>query len=341
MAISINVNSSIDQNSRTSGNRRNSENTKKTTGASFAGANGDPSGNALVQKKKEAQQKAYKIVSDAFENEKSIDNSIEERRTLRSQKLQEMNDYKDEANSYMDKLKTLKETYNIADDSKQQKDLEFLEGYMDKTNGLSDESLTFDDIKKRAEIMSQPLTEYQRDALGLYTQATTARVGARNAQNTMMDATADITSIKQSRLKSHAMVDAQKQGDQLIDASNDTIVGMAMQAAMEHQDEINQENQDKQKKLKDDKKDEEKKQEKIDERQALEEAVIEGTRQAVEDAVNEQKKNNQDDTEIDYSVISQITDTSSKDVSNSLDELKNSMKLLEADLKGIKVDTEL
>ena len=79
--------------------------------------------------------------------------------------------------------------------------------------------------------------------------------------------------------------------------------------------------------------------EKIKEDRAMQEALIEGTKEAAERAEAQRKKNETPD--IDLTDMMDMIDQqngSTSQMQQELSDIKSSMKVLEADLKGIKVD---
>ncbi len=69
--------------------------------------------------------------------------------------------------------------------------------------------------------------------------------------------------------------------------------------------------------------------------------MTEGTKEAVEEAKEEAERS--DAPDMDVSEVTEFVkgNSAAEDVGQSLEEIRNSMNLLEADLKGIKVDQEI
>lgn len=292
----------------------------------------------IEEKRKQAQQKAFKVVSDAWENDQKIDESIRKRQ----EDFLEQADAKAEAKTQLavveQNMKDLQEAYGVEDDSAEQKDLLILEKYYDTKNGVPHEELTEEESKRLVELFNQPMTEYQKAALELNDQAGMWRKEIENAKSGMEDDIKDIKSIERERLKSHPMVDAQKEADGILAAADKEILGMLVQEGTDHIDDKFEEEQEKAKEREEEEKQEEERQEKIEEKRAIQEALIEGTKEAVQEAVVKARKNDSDDLEMTDMLSKAVEETASDGVGKSLDEIKNSMKLLEADLKGIKVD---
>lgn len=295
----------------------------------------------IAQKRKEAQEKAWSVVENAWKNDSAVDEMIDSRKkhavemeTWKKERQQELSGIEDDK-------KVLKELYEIADGSEEQKNLELLEKWQDNKNGVSHEALTEDEQKRLEELFGQPLTEYQERALELNERAGVCKKDIAQADLQMRDADNDVRSIQRERLKSDPMLKAQKQAEAIKESANNEIIGMLVEEATEHIDEVMEDAQEKAEETANEKEEREEHLEELKEQRKLQEAVAEGTKQAVEEARAEQRRN--DAPDIQMKEMLDITTGSSKvdEVQNELDEIKNNMKLLAADLKGIKVDEEI
>lgn len=295
----------------------------------------------IAQKRMEAQEKAWNIVKNAWDNDTSVDAVMQERRAhyaemeaLRREATESLADVNDDK-------EVLRELYEVKMDSKEQQDLELLEKEQDYKNGVSHEAPTKEELERLAELHQQPLTEYQERALELNDRAGNFKLQIEDANRRMQDDTSDIYRISQERLKSNPMLEAQKAAEDIMKAANDEIIGMLVQESKEHVDEKLEENEEKAEKAAEE---QEEKDEQLDElklKRAVQEALIEGTKEAVEKAKAIERQNEAPDIEITEMVDIAKGSELSKDVGQSLDEIKSSMNLLEADLKGIKVDEEV
>lgn len=290
------------------------------------------------EKRKQAQQKAWNVVSEAWAADNAVDDMIQERRDY----YNEAKKVRDEAASQIyhlnEEAACLQEQYNIEDDSQEQKDLELLKKASDIWSGFSDETLTEDEVMRLRDMDTSQLTEYQKRALELNSRAGVYKDELQKANLKMEGALSDIRSIQLERLKSHAMADADKQAEQILEAAGKEIIADITNDAQENIEEKQEEADKKAEKEAEKKEDREQELKEIKEKRAIEEAVMEGTKEAVERAKAEIRKN--EAPKIDITNMIDITETNiqGKDVKSSLDEIKNSMKLLDADLSGIKVD---
>lgn len=320
--------------------RQNKNASRKTV---FAGdLNLDP----IAQKRKKAQEKAMKIVSDAWAREQKMEQGIVKRRAHYEDMKAEVEEY----NAQLSRLQTaeedLKAEYQIDPESQEQKDLELLEKQQDIEKGLVSRSeLTAEEEKRLAELENQPLTEYQKRALDYHDQAGIYQVWKNEAEAKMKDDQADIRSIKQALLdqKRTPMEEAQEAKEEILEAASKEIIGMIREDGMENIDEAQEEIEEKAEKTAEKQEEEEERLEEKKVQRAIQEAFIEGTKEAIERAEAIVRRSENKEPELDMDAMLEYNEDGgiSKDVGKSLDELKFSMNVLEADLKGIQVDEEV
>lgn len=308
---------------------------------SFFAGNSNIAKDPVALKRKEAQQKAMKVVQDAWANDKSVDDSIESRRKHYKDTEARLETSRKELTSIREDESALQQIYEVSEDSKEQQDLELLKKRQDFNEGVISTPLTEEEQERLKEIDSKPLTEYQERALALNKRAGVLRKDIKDARQQMRDDVNDIKNIQLERLKSNPMVDAQNAADDIIGAANKEIIGMAVQEAKEEIDKKMEEEEEKAKDSAEDKEEKEEVLEAMQERRAIQEALVEGTKEAIEEAEARRRRNEAPDMEITEMIDITKTGAQTGDVQKSLQDIKNSMNLLEADLKGIKVDEEI
>lgn len=102
-----------------------------------------------------------------------------------------------------------------------------------------------------------------------------------------------------------------------------------------------EEEKEKTEEKKEENKEKEEKLEDLREKIAIQEALIEGTKEAMEDAKREVKRNNEPEIDMDDMIDIAKGYKNPEEVQKGLADIKNNMKILEADLKGIKIDEEV
>lgn len=291
----------------------------------------------IAKKRKEAQQKAMKIMQNAWGSDQEVENSIQERRD-HYDKLKRL---KEETQSVLEDLEgnkaALREEYGISADSEEQKDLELLEKMQNQNSGLQ-EDFTEEELERLGELMEKPLTEYQKEALNLNKQMIKFKKDIVNTEDQMRKEQQNIRDIKLEKLKSDPMVEAQKSAEDLLKAASDEIIGMLKEEAVEHIDEELEEKKEEAKEAAEKKKEKEERQEEIEEKRAIQEAIIAKTKEAVEKAEAAKKRREMPDVSIEEAIDFVHPNAQTQDVQKMLNDLKHSMNLLEADLKGIQVD---
>lgn len=315
---------------------------EKQGGKSYFGGNLNLAEDPIEKRREEAKRQAWKVVSNAWGSDNAVDRQMDERRAHYG----EMQALKEEAGRQVDALngrkEELRELYQVSEDSEEQEELKLLEKAQDYKNGVSHERPTMEEQKRIAEIEARGLTEYQSRALELNDQAAKFKLDARDAERAMVDDIGDVNAIKLERLKSHAMVDAQKAAESIMETANKEIIGMAVQEGMDHIDEKMEEAEEKAEENMEKKEEREELLEEQQEMRALQEAFIEGTREAVERAEAEHRQNEAPDIEItDIVDIIKHHGDAANQVQSDLKDIQSSMKVLEADLKGIKVDDKI
>lgn len=303
MAININVNNTNLGVNGTFFKGMNEQGSRKT----LLMENNNNQNNSIAEKRKEAQKKAMKVVSDAWDTDKAIDKSIEERRNHYQEMLSLKNEAQSQINDINNQIDALKEEYGITDE-------------LESKNWPTD-------FKQAYSALKEPMGELKKQI--------------EDADKLMKDDVADIRAIAIERLKSNPMLDAQKTADAIHAATDEEIIGMVMQEAKDNIEEKMEEAQEKAEKDAEKKEVEEEKLEDIKEVKAMQEAMIARTKEAVDKAEARHEENNAPDIPLeDLMKLAQINSETGK-AQKALKDIKNSMSLLEADLTGIEVDEEV
>lgn len=309
---------------------------KKTVFAGNLNLANDP----IAQKRKEAQEKAFKLVKDAWENDREVEKSVTSMKEHYYGLQAENLEYGKELDDIHEDEKVLQELYGVPEDSKEQEELELLKKRQDYNNRVG-EAPTKEEYERLAEIDRQGLTEYQQRALALNGRSGILRKKMNDNKEIMQVDVANVKSILLEKLKSDPMADAQKAAEEIKQAANDEIIGMLKQDAMDYIDEKLEEAEKQADKKAEEKEEKEKLQEEIELKRAVQEAMIEQTKEAVDRAKAKEQQQEAPDMDFDEMLDLTRNNPAAGDVQQGLADIKNSMKLVEADLKGIKVDEEV
>lgn len=232
---------------------------------------------AVTQRKMHAQQKALKMIGDAWDGDRKIDRNIQEIRDMLVQ-LHEEKDVNLEVIAQGEAQKEeLRQQYGVAPDSREQKDLELLEKNADALRHPDEIFLTEEEKERLKEIKGQPpeteedfellqrkaeadekgletawteeeqarlkemegilLTEYQKRCMEIDTYQQFYEKKNDLIDDKIEAYNGSVRAIRQERLKFHEMVNAQKKADAVMEAASKEAVGMLMEEAKDHVDE--------------------------------------------------------------------------------------------------------
>ncbi len=272
----------------------------------------------IAAKREEAKKKAMDIIGKAFANESKIDDDLNKRR----RHIRELSDENalatKEIKEYEDMRLDLRDRYGIDPDSQEEKDLRLLEKEIDSLRPDSRINLTEDDYKELKRIKEAGLSEYQERSLEIRSYEGPAKETIYQNKLEIQTENAIITAVELERLKSHALLDAQKQAEDILDDASKEIMGMLADEAKEHIDDELEE------KIEDSK-------EKAEEKKELEERI-----EKVRDDKKEREKISEDILES----VAEMIKTSSElnDAKQEIKDMMSKMKLIEEDIKGAAVD---
>ena len=182
--------------------------------------------------------------------------------------------------------------------------------------------------------------EYQSRMLEANSQLDAAKTRMDEADKAMMAARQTLTDAETEKNKTHAMADAQDESETIMAEAEKAVIGMAMNEAKEHIEEKAQEEQEKVQEKKEEKEEQEEIEAEREEKKAIQEALVEGTKESVQEAREDSRKRKADDIDLTDVIGTDPVHRleNAGDVQAALNEIKNKMALVDADLKGIKVD---
>lgn len=272
----------------------------------------------IVLRRKEAQKQAMIVVGDVWNDDRAIDEDLQARRDLVKGLQQENKEMQGQIRKLEEEQTALQEQYGVADDSKEQKDLELLREYRKMKTGRGG-NLTEEEYEYASKINEEDLTDYQRQQLDLDEFKYYYQDGIDENDRKMKQEIATIQVISQERLKNSPMVKAQKEAAKIMEAASEEIVGMVVEDAKNHIDEEKEEKEEQAEKIK-------------EEREEME-------------ALREKQKERKEDWEefLDNMPTEELLslEMSGKDLKQEVQNIMNKMKLITEDMKGAKVDESL
>ena len=178
--------------------------------------------------------------------------------------------------------------------------------------------LSDEEREEIARIKEKGLTQYQQDSLAMKEDERYFAEAIHKGEQEIETENATITGTKIERLKTHAMTDAQKEAEQIMQKASEDIVNLLVGEAKDH---IEEELEEKKEAAK----------EEAEKREELQEKV---------DAAKERKKEQEEFTEeILEATRGQGTGAAGmNEAQQEIKDMMNKMKLIEEDIKGAAVD---
>lgn len=285
-------------------------------GVLFAGNMAGTVTDRIEQKKQQARKQANKRIMNQFAQDNKTTDSLRECRDRIKELQSAQSELRDKSLECQGKKEALKETYGVAEDSQEQKDLELLEkaNEMNKTGSLS--SLSKEELDRIQEM--GPLSEYQQNALAYDRVSDAYDMQIDRMNNQIAGERNAIYETKQGMLKQHGMADAKKAANSILDAASDSIMGMLYSEAKQHVDEEMEKLVEAAKEASEKKEEEEKKQE----------------------GVKEEKQESQELTEKIQESAGQ-KETVQEDVQQEINKIMTEAGVQEEDWKGIIVNEQI
>ncbi len=274
--------------------------------------------NKLQQKKKQAQEKAMKVVAEAFAGDKKIDEDLQERRDKVASLTKENQKLLDQVKEIDQCQDACMEEYGIGQDSEEQKGLELLRKEEKFYRGEG-EALTGEEQEAVNALKKAGLTDYQKRQREWDAQKHHFQTEIEENQKQIVEEYAIIRGTKLERLKSDPMVKAKKESDAILEASGREVTGMIMDEVKETIDKSREEEKEKAQKLEEKQKEQEELIEKQKEKRREEKEILENM--PVEEMVT----------------MGQQKETIQKEIKNIVNELK----LVAEDIKGARVNEEI
>lgn len=312
-------------------NTVNGFNSRKNTVKVFS--NSQDSQDKILQKRKEAREKAMDLVKGVFEAEKSIDDDLKERAERRDKAQRDIEDSLKGLKEIDEYKKELMGKYGVAEDSQEQADLKLLEKRRDSMKPDSDIVLTKEDKERLAQIDEAGMTEYQQLSLEADASGGIYRQTIKDSRKVILEENAIIRAIGLERLKSHPMADAKMQAEDIMASANKEIIGMIMDEGKDTVDEKMEEIKEEMEAAKEDKKEQEEYIEEIQQRNEELEAATEKRRE-------ENKKSDLVLPDVPVEQLLEL-DAIKTEVQQEVQNILSEMKMVAEDMKGSVVDTEL
>lgn len=305
-------------------NRReqNTQNTKKNVDGRFL-IEGS-SKEQIEKKRKLAQKQAMKLVKDAFSGDQATKQNIEDLKAQKAETVAEYQEKMQQIGNISAEKDKLRETYGIAQDSQEQRDLELLEKYQNNKLGIFTDDFSKEEIDRLKELANEPRTEYQKQVLSLNGKKAALQSDADLMQQQIMVLTQNQSDAKVDQLKSQDMLKAGDAAEEIQKAASDEIVGMVIADAKEKLDKELEEKKEEAEKKTEEKEEQDERIEKAKEERKEDREMIEGDLDA-------------EKLQADASLQKQSV-TQSEETTQRINQIMKKNHLINEDLKGIEID---
>lgn len=275
----------------------------------------------IAAKRQQAQKRAMKIIGDAFDGERKIDEDLKARREKVDVLSKEIGENKKALMDLEAERAALREQYEVDPDSQEEKDLELLAKEVESNFEGSGIILSPEERMQIAKIKEAGLTEYQQHSLELKGYEEPYATELSRAEKEVATENAIIKGVQLERLKSSPMVKAQNQAGNVLEEAGREILGMLVEEGTEHIDEIQEEKKE----------------------QAEKEAEKQEELQEQLDAAKEKKKEQEEFTEEILEATEKLASSANQmsDAQQEVKDMMSKMKLIELDIKGAAVDSEI
>lgn len=278
----------------------------------------------IEKKRKLAQKQAMKLVKDAFSGDQAIKQTIEDLKAQKAETVAEYQEKMKQIGNISEEKDKLRETYGIAQDSQEQKDLELLEKYQNNKLGIFSDDFSKEEIDRLKELANEPRTEYQKQVLALNGKKAALQSDADLMQQQIMVLTQNQSDAKVDQLKSQDMLKAGDAAEEIQKAASDEIVGMVIADAKEKLDKELEEKKEEAEKKTEEKEEQDERIEKAKEERKEDREMIEGDLDA-------------EKLQADASLQKQSV-TQSEETTQRINQIMKKNHLINEDLKGIEID---
>ena len=315
--------------------------TAEKSGNNTAVSGANLTGESLIsQRQNLARKNAMKIVTDAFDQEKKLDNQMQSIKDRIKELQDDISKMDKEDGECREHLKELQEHYGVDENSEEHKQLERL--------------VVLNNLGKLTQKDLDNMTEYQHK--GLY-DLSTVRGNEREIdrlKETQMAYVQGYADIKRERSKSQDMLKAQDAAEEIMDSMNSETISLLTEEAVEHIDEEQKEREEEAKEAAEKKREEKKEKAEKLEKEAIREELIENirdnanstevktaadTKRALARRERAEAEAAVEETPNKVIISDEVTmDDIQEEVNSKITEVINKLSLLSDDVKGATVD---
>ena len=285
---------------------------------------GSDTDSRAAQKKQFAQQQALKLIADAYKKDEAESKNIQNMKDQIAALNDEVHQRNEKLSFLEERKAALKEEYGIGSNEQEQKDLELLEKYQKNKGGFGYEEFSEEEITRLKELEDTPLSEYQKKALYFDYEKDQLESENWDAKAKMLQMTQNMTDAKIDLNKTHDMGNAQDAADEIMEASNQAVLGLLFEDGKKNIDEQEKEREEAK---------EEKEKEAAEQEEKLEKARV--RREEQEEIIEGEIEVSQMETGLG---VSKDETSHVEEAQQHINRLMQKNNLINEDLKGIEID---
>jgi len=293
----------------------------KSNRTSFYVGNWKRSAGTISEKFKQAQKSAIKKLLDQFDADAQIDNEMAANLRRAEELGENVKETQQKVNSLTERREQLKQQYEIDPDSQEQRDLELMQKANAAKENPLDKSLQLTPEEEQRLAEMPPVTDYQEAMLLADEEEKMYRNTIRDNQKEIIEANATVDATKKALLKTHPMVDAKKEADEIIQAALDEQVSALYQEGVDKIDKDMKELEEKIKEKQEKDLEEKIKREKLDKEEAEKERA---EKEAQETALSAKAP------------VAGYNQQTSASIQNNVKNLIKNQIAIDVDLKGLR-----
>jgi len=228
----------------------------------------------IQQKRERAQKRAMKIVNEAWNGDREIEDQIGGLKKRINEIRGEWKAASDEVHRIRGEMEELREAYGVEADSREEKDLELLKRA--QAQGRPNVAELSGEEREQVEALKENgLTEYQSRVLELNKSLLGYQAEVGRGKGEIVEANEKIRRIREERRKIHPILDAREQAEEILDAAEEEITGMVADDAKEHLDEEKEKREEQAEEIREEKEKQEEIEEKREEKQEERDETLE------------------------------------------------------------------
>lgn len=227
----ISSNRGIDRDLRSSSDNRQDVKGDKTeiNGKSVYAGDLNMNQDYIANKKALGHKQAIKTILDTFSRELDLDGGVDELKEKQDALRADTKECQDKLDSVHQMKEGLRKAYGITDDSAEQEDMDLFEKANNAPGALTEEE------KARLEEIS-PMADFYKEMSECNKMESFWTKRISNANQSIANINRTIDNVQLERLKTHAVLDARKEAEAIMENTSKEVSGLLLNEAVENTD---------------------------------------------------------------------------------------------------------